>query len=444
METVYLVGTHWKRSGSPLKASSESLEELGRLAETAGGTVVGKILQSLDAPSPRTFIGKGKAEELRRLASRGAFRTLIFDDELKPAQQKNLSEIIPAKVLDRTRLILDIFARRARTREGILQIELAQLSYLLPRMTERYGRFEQQVGGIGTRGPGERKLEVEARHIRDRVTHLRRQVDSIKLHREVARERRRNVPLPSAAIVGYTNAGKSTLLNKLTSLYGQTREPIYADDRLFATLDPTTRRIRMPSGRVCLFTDTVGFINKLPHHLIAAFRSTLEESLDADVLVHLIDAADPDFTGHAGTVRETLKSLEDGTDRKTDRILPVFSKADLLSPARKARLESRAAGLFQAGDGDADVSPDDPPILLSAVEGTGIHRLLEAVEERLARRMIETDVFIPFRHSGVLDALYRLGRVEQVSHRRRGVKLRLRLEKSHWGKLQKILHNGGP
>lgn len=439
MEDVFLVGAVPKRSRISSRESQDSLDELARLVETAGGNVVGRTLQSLDSPSPATFIGKGKVDELRGQALRKQFKTLAFDEELKPAQQKNLAEKIPAKILDRTRLILDIFAKRARTREGILQVELAQLSYLLPRMTERYGRFEQQVGGIGTRGPGERKLEVEARHIRDRMAHLRRQTASIKLHRDVARERRHNVPLPTVAIVGYTNAGKSTLLNKLTALYGQASEPIHADDKLFATLDPTTRRVRLPSGRRCLFTDTVGFIEKLPHHLIVAFRSTLEETLDADVLLHLIDATDRNMEKHSQTVIDILNQLETHGNQYLEKIIPVYNKIDLLSSREKSRILERHPMVRRQGQSLAQANE---PVSVSAVQGTGINRLLSHIEENLGNHMVETDLYIPFHQSRVLESLYRLGQVERVTHSLGGTRLHLKVEKSHWGKLQKILSNG--
>lgn len=365
METALLIGTHLKGMTSYIRDSRESLDELERLLETAGGRASDKMIQQIDRPSPATLIGSGKVEELSVRARRKEFETLIFDDELKPAQQKNLSEAIPAKILDRTRLILDIFARRARSREGILQVELAQLSYMLPRMTERYGRFEQQVGGIGTRGPGERKLEVEARHIRNRMASLKKQIETVRLHREIARERRRSIPLPVATIVGYTNTGKSTFLNKLVERYGKRTDTIYADNKLFATLDPTTRRIRLPSGKIILFTDTVGFIRKLPTHLIAAFRSTLEETLDADVLLHLVDASHPDRIGQAQAVVDILRSLERPGRSVEDRIITAYNKADLLPDAGRMEAFSDA-------------------VLVSALKGTNLDKLLEKIEAKIS------------------------------------------------------------
>lgn len=443
METAFLVGARTKDGGT-LAAAQESLDELARLAETAGAHVSGRTLQSMERPSPATFIGKGKVEELRRLAQQKKFQTLVFDEELKPAQQKNLTEEIPVKILDRTRLILDIFAKRARTREGILQVELAQLSYMLPRMTERYGRFEQQVGGIGTRGPGERKLEVEARHIRDRMARLRREIETVKMHRDIARERRHSVPMPVVAIVGYTNAGKSTLLNALVETAGQPKEKVYADDKLFATLDPTTRRIKLPSGRWALFTDTVGFIRKLPTNLVAAFRSTLEETTDADLLIHLLDATDSNRQEHAEVVMEILKSLDADAEKSegaaaslASKILTVYNKADALDEAERLKIVN------EHRQTETTIGAQDP-LFLSATRKTGLPRLLETVEERLSAQMIETEVDLPFKKMNILPSLYRLGKIERVAHKSRGVSVRLRLEKAHWSKLQSLLDGEKP
>ncbi len=430
MEKVFLAGLHLKGSAHKLRDANASLDELARLVDTAGGTVAGRTLQQADSPNPSTFIGKGKVEELRKMALAKQFSTLVFDDELKPAQQRNLAEIIPVKVLDRTRVILDIFAKRAHTREGILQVELAQLAYLLPRITERYGTFEQQVGGIGTRGPGERKLEMEARHIRDRMALLRRQTETVRQHREIARERRHRVPLPIITIVGYTNAGKSTLLNKLVSLSGESAHEVYADNKLFATLDPTTRRIRLPGGRWALFTDTVGFIDKLPHNLITAFRATLEETLDADLLIHLSDASDPRRAQHSETVSKTLRSLQkDGADTLS-KIVTVYNKIDLLTEHEHEFLTESSS---QSGE------PAVQPILISASRGEGLKELLRRIEVLLLGQMVETDLYIPFRKSAVLESLYRLGQVETISHRKQGVQLHVRLQQSHLGRIQKIL-----
>ncbi|MBI2118416.1 MAG: GTPase HflX [Elusimicrobia bacterium] len=426
MEKVFLIGLHLKSQNKKLRESLQSLEELARLTETAGGSVVGQMMLSLSKVHASTFIGSGKVSELAQLSQKKEFTTLIFDEELKPAQQKNLSDFIPVKILDRTRLILDIFAKRARTKEGILQVELAQLSYHLPRITERYGRFEQQVGGIGTRGPGERKLEVEARVIRDKMAGLKKELERVKLHREVARQRRESVPFPIVALVGYTNAGKSTLLNKLVESVGSPKEAIYADNKLFATLDPTTRRIKLPSGRWALFTDTVGFIKKLPHHLIAAFRSTLEEALSADILIHLADASDPEKKEHSKVVLETLKSLQPENETLLEKMIVVYNKIDRIEGEEKRILLENGQEIWNA-------------IPISALKGEGIQKLLLAVEDKLSLNLFETDLYLPFKKFSLLPSLYRLGKVESVRHQKKGIHLHLKLEKSHLHKLQQLL-----
>ena len=456
-EKFLLVGTYVKRGLGLLAQSSteayHSLDELERLVETAGGTVVEKTVQALEQVQAATFIGQGKVELLRAKALNKEFNVLVFDDELKPAQLKNLTEKIPVKILDRTRIILDIFAKRARTREGILQVELAQLSYLLPRMTERYGQFEQQVGGIGTRGPGERKLEVEARHVRERTASLRKQILQIGVQRQVARDRRHKVPLPVITLVGYTNAGKSTLLNTLVSHFGQSQEKVYADDKLFATLDPTTRRIRLPRSRWALFTDTVGFIHKLPTHLVAAFRSTLEETLDADILLHLIDVTDAKWQDHFQTVIEILHSLDKNANHKNkksssflQRMMMVYNKTDLLSKKDQENLRHSHAQLLNAMEKIAGLEKIElPPQItfgmnVSAKTGTGINALLETIETRLSETMLEKVIDIPFTKMRVLPMVYRLGQVQKSEHKKNFLRVTLHLEKSHWQQLEKILN----
>ena len=434
MEKAFLVGTHIKKKRESSQETQDSMEELARLSETAGAQVVGRTTQYLEHPDPATYIGKGKVEELSKRAEKNEFSMLVFDDELKPAQHKNLSEKIPVKILDRTRIILDIFAKRAKTREGILQVELAQLSYHLPRMTERYGKFEQQVGGIGTRGPGERKLEVEARHIRDRVASLKKQIESIKLHREIARERRQKVPLPTIAIVGYTNAGKSTLINSLIQFSGEDQEKVYADDKLFATLDPTTRRVKLPSGRWALFTDTVGFIKKLPTHLIAAFRSTLEETLNADLLIHLIDANDKNKQENEQTVIQILESLQSEQKYFWNRMLVVYNKIDQLEEITLNKITEPYILLDQDRNEHRIT-----PLKISAKQGKGLSLLLQSIENILSLQMIKTKVHLSFDQMYLLPSLYRLGQVESVEHKNKGMTLHLKLEKSHFEKLQRLI-----
>lgn len=357
MENVILAGVTLKTA--PYDTSS--LEELKRLAHTAGGTVVHAFQIRVQAFNAATLIGSGKMEEIAETVRLTNAQTVIFDDEISPAQQKNLEEVIPAKVIDRTRLILDIFAQRARTQEGKLQVELAQLKYLLPRLGGQGTALMQQKGGIGLRGPGETKLEYDKRRLRLRISKLEKEIEQVKKERGLRRERRTQIPLPQIAIVGYTNAGKSTLLNVLTR-----QNAVYADDKLFATLDPTTRRVHMPAGGEMLFTDTVGFIQKLPHSLVSSFRATLEETSFADVILHVHDASSPHRTAQAETVRQIITDL----GAQTIPVIDVFNKIDLLSPARLALLQAQnPQGSF-----------------ISAGNKLGLTELLEQVEENVARR----------------------------------------------------------
>jgi GTP-binding protein HflX len=389
------------------------MDELERLVETAGGRVIHSAIQKRDRPEPATLIGKGKVAELREAGERLRIQTFVFDQALKPAQQRQLEEILQAKVIDRTRLILDIFAQRARTREGQLQVELAQLAYRLPRLTEVFGRFEQQTGGIGTRGPGERKLEVDARRIRDRIAHLEKQIEKIRGERQLQRRVRRSVPVPQVALLGYTNAGKSTLLNALLAgsagrPAGQAGAPpknrVYADDKLFATLDPTTRRIRLPSGRVILFSDTVGFIRNLPTELVAAFRATLEEVSNSDLLLLVVDASDPAWEDQEKTVRELLSRLElDSLPRLT-----AYNKMDRLSDAKRTST-SRFHGWK-----------------ISAHTGKGLKDLLQAVEERLSQQWVEKDLVFNYSEGARLAQLHEHMDVLSQEMTEKGIRVRVR------------------
>jgi len=300
-------------------ASRDSLEELSELAATAGGEVAGDGVQKLDAPNAGTFIGKGKADEFAQHCRRHDVDTVIFDDELSPAQSRNLEKVFNCKVLDRTSLILDIFAQRARTREGKLQIELAQLQHLLPRLTRFWGHLSRQKGGIGMRGgEGETQLETDRRRVQDRIARIREELEVVRRQRSTQRSARQRNRWPLASIVGYTNAGKSTLLNKLTGA------GVLAENKLFATLDPTTRRLRLPTNQNVLLTDTVGFIRKLPHGLVEAFKATLEEVVQADLLLHVVDASHPQAEEQIQSVDAVLKEI--GADGKPT--LMVFNKTD--------------------------------------------------------------------------------------------------------------------
>ncbi|HXF82747.1 MAG TPA: GTPase HflX, partial [bacterium] len=317
-ERAVLVGVHGVDPGR-----DPEMEELARLAEAAGAVVVGTLVQHRTRPVPATFLGRGKVEELRALCRRVGADLVIADHELTPVQQRNLEDALGIKVIDRTALVLDIFARRAQTHEGRLQVELAQMTYLLPRLTGRGTALSRLGGGIGTRGPGETKLEVDRRRIRRRITDLRRQIAEIRRTRALQRAARREAQFPTVALVGYTNAGKSTLLNALTDA------GVFVEDKLFATLDPTVRRVTLPNGRPALVVDTVGFISRLPTQLVAAFHATLEEVTEADLLVHVVDGSHPDRRAQMRAVREVLGQLG-AADKPT---VVAVNKTDLLPPA---------------------------------------------------------------------------------------------------------------
>ncbi|MBI3911395.1 MAG: GTPase HflX [Armatimonadetes bacterium] len=340
--------------------AAHDLEELRQLVDTAGAQVVGELTQRRDAPNPVRYFGKGKIEELAELVRQSRADLVIVDDDLSAVQQHNIVEVVDARVIDRTELILDIFAQRARTREGKLQVELAQHKYLLPRITSVYTRFEQQRGGIGLRGPGETKMEADRSRIRRRIADLERQIAEVARHRRIARAKRERLGLPTAALVGYTSAGKSTLLNALTGA------DVYTDPKLFATLDPTTRRVDLPSGRVALVSDTVGFIRKLPHHLVAAFRATLEETVQSTVLLHVVDVSHPQMRAQMEAVLGVLNDLHVG-ERP---ILTVLNKIDLVKDTYTLR---------------EMVAKYPDTVYLSALTGNGLIQLLRKLEQVLAR-----------------------------------------------------------
>jgi GTPase len=373
-EKAILVGCGTKKQEWSLRST---LEELKSLAETAQAVPVSQVLQFRDRIDPAWYIGRGKAEEIARMAEENEADLVIFDQELSPAQLRNLEELIPCKVIDRTQLILDIFAQRARTKEGKIQVELAQLKYLLPRLAGKGKAMSRLGGGIGTRGPGEKKLETDRRHIRRQISVLTKQLAEIKKHRKLHQERRKKNGIPQVALVGYTNAGKSTLLNQLTGA------GVLSENRLFATLDPTSRQLVLPSGKEVILTDTVGFIRQLPHHLIAAFRSTLEQVKEADLLLHVVDASHPEAMEQVEAVEQVLADL----NAADIPVLMVWNKAD--------RLER---GLPEGWD------PDH--LLISAFNEQDLNRLKARVEQALQQEMIIGQAEIPVMRGDWISLLH--------------------------------------
>jgi len=366
----------------------EHLQELARLTETAGGEVVTLVRQKIDAPNPRYFIGEGKAQELKALVNTSDANLVIFDDELSPAQGKNLEDLLGVRVMDRPELILDIFATRARTREAKMQVELAQLEYLLPRLRRMWSHLSRIRGGIGLRGPGETQLETDRRLIGTRISDLKKKLKEVARARAIQRKGREGEF--RAALVGYTNAGKSSLLRALSGA------DLFVEDRLFATLDSATRVVELGSGHQALVTDTVGFIRKLPHHLIASFRSTLEEAREADLLLHVIDAADPDWEDHREVVNEVLQDL-DLTQRPQ---LLVFNKTDLLARDEEETLRSRIRSLERT-----------PAVFVSARAEESLSRIRDALKARIRAGLKEVRVSVPAGDGETLAALYREGEV---------------------------------
>ena len=367
-------------------ATDETLEELNALLETAGGTCLAMVMQNKAHPEPRTFIGEGKVEEVRELVGELGADIVIFDNPLSPSQQRVLTEALGVTVMDRAALILDIFAKRARTSEGRLQVALAQYKYLLPRLTGMWKHLERQEGAIGTRGPGETQLESDRRHIHRKITKLEEELKDVRRVRATQRERREKNEVPVVAIVGYTNAGKSTLLNTLTG------SDIPANNRLFDTLDTTTRTLEISDTCTVLISDTVGFISKLPHQLVDAFKATLEELTFADLLLHVIDASDPNWREQAEVVDRLIEELGAA---ETPR-LEVFNKCDLL---------------------DGDILPHGEDIVsISARTGAGLPALFAAIEKRLDSGVRRVTIHLPYDKGGLLDTLYREAKVESVEY----------------------------
>jgi GTP-binding protein HflX len=385
-ERVFLVGVELKaRNGWD---THDSLEELSELATTAGGEVVGDGFQKLAAPCASTFIGRGKADEFALHCRRADVDTVIFDDELSPAQSRNLEKVFNCKVLDRTSLILDIFAQRARTREGKLQIELAQLQHLLPRLTGFWGHLSRQKGGIGMRGgEGETQLETDRRRVQDRIARIERELEVVRRQRLTQRQARQRNHWALASIVGYTNAGKSTLLNKLTGA------GVLAEDKLFATLDPTTRRLRLPTNQNVLLTDTVGFIRKLPHSLVEAFKATLEEVVKADLLLHVVDVSHPQATEQIQSVDAVLREI--GAEGKPT--LMVFNKVDQLNGN-----QGILGGLLER-------HPNG--VVISATTGEGISSLLAELGSQLRPIREFLELSVPHDQAGIIARLHEVGQV---------------------------------
>ncbi len=406
-----LVGIEIKRDRK-LMVIEDSLDELARLAETAGLTIAGQIIQRLNHPYADTYIGPGKLEEIKILVDELEVGIILLDDELLPRQQRELERFFgeEVRVIDRTALILDIFAQHAQTREGKLQVELAQLEYRVPRLTRMWTHLARQAGGraggdgggVGLRGPGETQLETDRREIGRRISHIKQQLDAVIAHRQRHRAKRRQTELKVVALVGYTNAGKSTLLNKIGDA------DVIVADMLFATLDPTTRKAIMPGGREVLFTDTVGFIQKLPTEIVAAFRATLEEISEADLLIHVVDITHPNVKAQIEAVEDTLAELE--VDHLP--IIVALNKADLLA---------------ETDDIIASLDLDRVAVTVSALTGQGIDELLAAVEAAMVQYLRPIHLFLPYERGDLLSLLHKRGQVDGEDHQADGVEVYGRL-----------------
>ena len=403
-ERVILVGVSLADSDD----AEQSLNELEELAGTAGALCVGRILQKREQMHPATYLGRGKTEELKDLIWETRADGIICDDELSPSQIGNLRDELDVKIMDRTLLILDIFAARASTSEGKIQVELAQLRYRQSRLTGLGTSLSRLGGGIGTRGPGEKKLEMDRRLIKGRISQLAKELKEVKRHRQLTRESRAKSRIPVIAIVGYTNAGKSTLLNHLTGA------GILAEDKLFATLDPTTRNLKLPGGQEVLLTDTVGFIRKLPHHLIEAFKSTLEEAKYADILLHVVDASNPRMDQQMHVVYETLRELE-ASDKP---VITAFNKKD------------RFEGEYAPRDFQAERTA-----FISAKTGEGVEELLSCVEDVLREQKVEIEQVYPYSDAGKIQLIRKYGELEKEEYTQEGIYVRAYVPVDVYGKL---------
>jgi len=407
----------------------KSLAELKRLADTAGFEVVGQVTQRLDHPNPKTFIGSGKVKEVKSIAEELKADVILFDDELSPRHQRELEKILSkgTRVIDRTALILDIFAQHANTREGALQVELAQYEYRLPRLTRAWTHLVRQAGGgggrtggtagVGLRGPGETQLEVDRRDIRRRISHLKEELEKVRAHRQRHRARRKDSNIPIVSLVGYTNAGKSTLLNQISDA------EVYVANKLFATLDPTTRRVNLVDGQQILVTDTVGFIQKLPTTLVAAFRATLEEIAEADLLLHVVDVTHPHALLQAQAVHETLADI----DADEISVIPVLNKIDRLSDPGQAQqsLESFPGA-----------------VAISALRGDGINDLLETIQNRLFESFEMISVELPYSEGRLISLFHEEGQVEVIENQYAGVIIQGRMPIRYLTKYKKYIVDG--
>ncbi len=406
LERVLLVGV-W--TSGTLTQAERSLRELAQLSETAGSVVVGGVVQRRDAPDPATYVGSGKARELRQLVVASGADTVICDGELSPGQLRTLEDVVKVKVVDRTWLILDIFAQHARSREGKAQVSLAQMQYLLPRLRgwgeslsrQAGGRAGGATGGVGTRGPGETKIETDRRRIRSQMAKIRAQLRTMEGTRETQRKARRRSGVPTVALAGYTNAGKSSLLNRLTG------SGVLVDDSLFATLDPTVRKARTPQGREFTLSDTVGFVRHLPHQLVEAFRSTLEEVRDADVIVHVVDGSDEAPREQIAAVREVLAEIG---AREVPEIIAI-NKADIAEPDKVAEV----------------LRAEPHAVVVSARSGIGIDELLAEIEADLPHGLTDIDVVVPYDRGDLLSRAYREGEVVSVDHSDAGSHVKARV-----------------
>lgn len=403
-ERVILVGV---QEGDGENAE-ESVEELAELSKTAGAQVVGTVIQKRERIHPGTYVGKGKMEELKMLLTALDATGIICDDELSPVQMNNLQQELDCKVMDRTLLILDIFADHASTSEGKIQVELAQLRYRAVRLVGLGNSLSRLGGGIGTRGPGEKKLEMDRRLIKERISQLKRELEQVKRHRELLREGRKRERVMTAAIVGYTNAGKSTLLNTLTDA------GVLSEDKLFATLDPTTRMLELSGGTRIYLTDTVGFIRKLPHHLIEAFKSTLEEAKYADIILHVVDASNPQMEDQMGVVYDTLQELE-VTNKK---MVTLFNKQDKLLTEQILR------------DPNAD-----HVLRISAKTGEGLEQLKDVLEKIVTEDQIYLERVIPYKDAGILQQIRKYGQLMEEEYTDGGIAVKARVPKDIYGRL---------